>query len=165
MKSEETHVLPSFHESRRSPQMVIHRRFRFRGVVSTVVVFFFRLSCCCCQLVHFSTTNRRHVASRLSFPAKCARRVLSREDNFVPYNPNSGACCDFIPKSFLDIQRWAKEWMVGCVNTASWLPLAAGCEFSQPRARSFGQPCIYFADKEGVNNSPIQTLYVEALLR
>ena len=35
-----------------------------------------------------------------------------------------------------------EEWSLGCVNPASWLPLAAGDEFTQPRARLFGDPCI-----------------------
>ena len=39
------------------------------------------------------------------------------------------------------VQGWAKEWALGCVNPASRLPLAAGGEFTQPRARSFAQPC------------------------
>ena len=29
-------------------------------------------------------------------------------------------------RNFADIQGWAKEWTLGCVNPASWLPLAAG---------------------------------------
>ena len=32
------------------------------------------------------------------------------------------------------VQGWAKEWTLGCVNPTSWLPLAAGGEFTQPRA-------------------------------
>ena len=31
-----------------------------------------------------------------------------------------------------DLQGWAKEWALCCVNHASWLPLAAGGEFAQP---------------------------------
>ena len=31
------------------------------------------------------------------------------------------------------MQRWAKEWALGCVNPASWHPLAARREFTQPR--------------------------------
>ena len=34
----------------------------------------------------------------------------------------------------IQIQRWAIRWSLGCVNPASWLPLATGCEFTQPRA-------------------------------
>ena len=37
-------------------------------------------------------------------------------------------------------QGWAKEWTLGCVNPASWLPLAVGGEFTQLRV----QPCIIF---------------------
>ena len=40
-----------------------------------------------------------------------------------------------------NIQGWAKEWALGCVNPATWLSLAAGGEFTQPRAHSFAQPC------------------------
>ena len=40
------------------------------------------------------------------------------------------------------MQGWAKEWSLGCVNPASWLPLAAGGEFTQPRDHSLAQPCI-----------------------
>ena len=39
------------------------------------------------------------------------------------------------------LQRWAIGWALGCVNPASsWLPLAAGREFTQPRAHSFAPP-------------------------
>ena len=34
------------------------------------------------------------------------------------------------------------RWFLGCLNPASWLPLAAGREFTQPRAHSFAQLCI-----------------------
>ena len=34
----------------------------------------------------------------------------------------------------LPTQRCAKSWFLGHVNTASWLPLAVGHEFSQPRS-------------------------------
>ena len=37
------------------------------------------------------------------------------------------------------LQGWANEWALCCVNPASGLPLAAGGEFTQPRARSFAQ--------------------------
>ena len=40
------------------------------------------------------------------------------------------------------IQRWAKEWALGCVNSP---PAAGGSQeagFTQPRAHSFAQPCI-----------------------
>ena len=40
------------------------------------------------------------------------------------------------------LQGWAKEWALGCVNPASWLPPAAGGEFTQPRAHSFAHLCI-----------------------
>ena len=36
-----------------------------------------------------------------------------------------------------DIEKWA----VGCVKSASWLPLSAGCEFTQPRAHLIPQLC------------------------
>ena len=36
-----------------------------------------------------------------------------------------------------NVQGWAKEWALGCVNPASWLPPTAGGEFTQPRAHSF----------------------------
>ena len=41
----------------------------------------------------------------------------------------------------VQVQGWAKEWALGCVNPASWLPLAAGGEFTQPRAHSFAHLC------------------------
>ena len=31
---------------------------------------------------------------------------------------------------------------LGCVNPASWLPLAAGGEFTQPRAYLLADPCM-----------------------
>ena len=42
------------------------------------------------------------------------------------------------------VQGWAKEWTLGCVNPASWLSLAAGGEFMQPRDHSFAQPCSLY---------------------
>ena len=36
---------------------------------------------------------------------------------------------------------WAELKSIGCVNPASWLPLATGSEFTQPRGHSFAQPC------------------------
>ena len=39
------------------------------------------------------------------------------------------------------VQGWAKECTLGCVNLTSWLPLAAGGEFTQPMAHPFAQPC------------------------
>ena len=46
----------------------------------------------------------------------------------------------------LCVQGWAKEWSLGCVNLASWLPLVLGHEFTQPRYRSFAQPGMYFSE-------------------
>ena len=39
------------------------------------------------------------------------------------------------------IQGSAKSWSISCVNPASWLPLAAGGEFTQPRAHLLADPC------------------------
>ena len=39
----------------------------------------------------------------------------------------------------VNVQGWAKEWSLGCVNPASWLPLYAWCEFTQPRHPFFAQ--------------------------
>ena len=38
----------------------------------------------------------------------------------------------------------AERWTLGCVNPASWLPMAAGGELTQPRARAhlLADPCI-----------------------
>ena len=41
------------------------------------------------------------------------------------------------------LQGSAKEWSLGCANPASWLPLAAEGEFTQPRDHSFAQLCTY----------------------
>ena len=40
-------------------------------------------------------------------------------------------------------ERWALRWALGCVNTASWLPLAVGREFMQPRAYIFADPFMH----------------------
>ena len=40
------------------------------------------------------------------------------------------------------VQGWAKEWSLGCVIPASWLPLAAGGEFTQPTAHLLADPCM-----------------------
>ena len=41
----------------------------------------------------------------------------------------------------LNIQGWTKEWSLGCVIPASWLLLAVGARFTQPRDHSFNLPC------------------------
>ena len=38
-------------------------------------------------------------------------------------------------------ERWSIRRVLGCVNPASWLPLAAGCEFTQPRAHLIAHLC------------------------
>ena len=50
------------------------------------------------------------------------------------------------------LQRWAKEWALGCVNSP---PAARGSQeagFTQPRAHSFAQPCT--AAKRNVSLFP-----------
>ena len=44
----------------------------------------------------------------------------------------------------MTVQRWAKKCSLGCVNPASWLPLAAGHEFTQPRANLLADPCTIY---------------------
>ena len=39
------------------------------------------------------------------------------------------------------LQGWAKEISLGCVNTASWLPLATRREFTQPRDHLLACSC------------------------
>ena len=39
------------------------------------------------------------------------------------------------------IQGSATEWSLGCVIPASWLTVAEGGHFTQPRDHSFAQPC------------------------
>ena len=41
----------------------------------------------------------------------------------------------------IKLQGSAKEWSLGCVIPASWLPLAAGARFMQPRVHSLADPC------------------------
>ena len=41
------------------------------------------------------------------------------------------------------VQGSAKEWSRGYVIHASWLPLAAGARFTQPRAYSLADPCTH----------------------
>ena len=58
-----------------------------------------------------------------------------------------------MPEGFLtDIQRSAKRWALGCVNPASWLPLAAGGASS----RNLGTTRIhiYFAALGSVGKCP-----------
>ena len=43
-----------------------------------------------------------------------------------------------------NVQGWEKDRALGCVNLASWLPPAAGGEFTQPRAHSFAHLCKMF---------------------
>ena len=44
--------------------------------------------------------------------------------------------------TFSQTVQWsAKRWALGCMNPAFWLPLAAGREFTQPRAHLLVDPC------------------------
>ena len=43
--------------------------------------------------------------------------------------------------NYTPVQRWAKMWALGCVNPASWLPLALGCKFTQPRTHLIAHFC------------------------
>ena len=47
----------------------------------------------------------------------------------------------FITTPHYQLQGWAKEWSLGCMIPASWLPLAAGRQFTQPRNHSVARPC------------------------
>ena len=42
------------------------------------------------------------------------------------------------------MQGSAKEWFLGFVIPASWLPLTAGARFTQPRQHSLANPCVLF---------------------
>ena len=46
------------------------------------------------------------------------------------------------PYLVIVLQGWAKEWSLDCANTASWLPLVAGRQFTQPMDHSLAQLCI-----------------------
>ena len=61
--------------------------------------------------------------------------------NFIQAFPTFADWRTFLGDTTL--QGWAKEWSLGCVNLASWLPLAAGREFTQPSDPFFVQPCTY----------------------
>ena len=69
------------------------------------------------------------ITPTISFPpsAICQtkrRRKTSHESN--------------LPLTHDDVRGCANFWDLGCVNPASWLSLAAGTEFTQPRAHAFG---------------------------
>ena len=40
-----------------------------------------------------------------------------------------------------DVQGSAIRWALGCVNPASWFPLAVGGKFTQPRVHLLADPC------------------------
>ena len=44
-------------------------------------------------------------------------------------------------RPFLNLHCSAREWFLGCVNLATLLPLAVGCEYTQPRINSYWFPC------------------------
>ena len=41
----------------------------------------------------------------------------------------------------MDLQGSANKWTLGCVNPASWLPLALGSEFTKPRDHLLADLC------------------------
>ena len=41
----------------------------------------------------------------------------------------------------------AKRWSLGCMIPAFWLPMAAGCKFTQPRDRLLADPCRLLRSK------------------
>ena len=61
--------------------------------------------------------------------------------------------CDSYFSSVSDVQGSAKRWALGCVNLASWLPLAAGGEFPKPRAHLLADPCRISMN---INDTPPQ---------
>ena len=57
------------------------------------------------------------------------------DDTFCPDCVSGSPGCEIEDEegkvfNMLNIQGWAKEWSLGCANLASWLPLAAGAEFT-----------------------------------
>ena len=46
----------------------------------------------------------------------------------------------------LNVQRWAIRWALGCVNPASWVPLATGHGFTQPRVHLLAQEKVDMND-------------------
>ena len=65
---------------------------------------------------------------------------------------NSTFINHFVPAAQEEIMNTEQEIQIatlGCVNPASWLCLAAGGEFTQPRDHSFAQPCSWGAKATG----------------
>ena len=50
----------------------------------------------------------------------------------------------------LNIQGSAKRWALGCVIPASWVPLAAEREFTQPRVHLLADPYASLPSERGV---------------
>ena len=71
---------------------------------------------------------------------KCARRRDITAEIFTHFLTQKLYTAEY---NSLSLQRWAKEWALGCVNS----PIAAGgsqeAGFTQPRAHSFAQPCTW----------------------
>ena len=81
------------------------------------------------------------VAARTSY--HCAKRRIDRA-----YGPVQFSWCRVTLRrkrtATWYLQGSAKRWALGCVNSASWLPLAAGWgEFTQPRAHLLADPCPF----------------------
>ena len=45
------------------------------------------------------------------------------------------------PPQYYVIQRWTKEWSLGCVNLCPAARVSKEAGFKQPRDHSFAQPC------------------------
>ena len=88
-----------------------------------------------------ATINLMSSTTAASPPGPKCARTGSIDVNFV-ISFNDGH------RTWMDIQGWAKECSLCCMNPASRLPLAAGFEFTQPRDHSLAGPCrsIAFID-------------------
>ena len=69
--------------------------------------------------------------------------IVSRRPSI---HPRLNCCVSVSTNPNIYIQRWAIWWALGCVKPASWLPLAAGREFTQPRACLIAQLCMFDID-------------------
>ena len=68
-------------------------------------------------------------------------RQLQRHTLGSSLKPTPGTKISIHIISFYFIRDRLTEWSLGCVNPSSWLPVATGNEFTQPRACLLADPC------------------------
>ena len=93
-----------------------------------------------CVALSLPTPQRWHLFCPATCQTLVTSRILKNGGKFVTWRPNT---CFGVQYHIVDIgykvlklrvQGWSIEWVLVCVNSDYWMPLAASGEFIQPRS-------------------------------